>query len=130
MARAKGLSFPPVLLGSMILRQRRRHQFKLAVALARDARQGRSSALIAESGWSRATRPTNFGVRLRDFLKFVRRTSKWSRSQRFPLLSEAKARALSAAFFGLVLLTMAGWACPLGSIFLKFGAWCVCYFAQ
>jgi hypothetical protein len=50
MARAKGLSFPPVLLGSMILRQRRRHQFKLAVALAIDARQGRSSALIAESG--------------------------------------------------------------------------------
>jgi hypothetical protein len=32
------------------LLQRRRHQFKLAVALALDARQGRSSALIAESG--------------------------------------------------------------------------------
>jgi hypothetical protein len=30
------------------------------------------------------------------------------------------ARALSAAFFGLALLTMAGWACSLGSIFLKF----------
>jgi hypothetical protein len=45
------------------------------------------------------------------------------------VLSEAKVRALSAAFFGLV-VDDGGVGVPAGSIFLKFGAWCVCYFAQ
>jgi hypothetical protein len=38
------------------------------------------------------------------------------------VLSEAKVRALSAAFFGLV-VDDGGVSVPAGSIFLKFGPW-------
>ena len=47
-----------------------------------------------------------------------------------PWLPKVREKALSAAFFGLALLAMAGWAYFLGSIFLKFVGRCFYYFSQ
>jgi hypothetical protein len=47
-----------------------------------------------------------------------------------PLPSEAEEKILSTAFIVLSLLTMAGWVYSLASIYLRFVAWCLCYFAQ
>jgi hypothetical protein len=52
------------------------------------------------------------------------------RAENVPLPSEAGEKILSGAFFALSLLTMVGWLCSLASIYLRFVAWCLCYFAQ
>jgi hypothetical protein len=52
------------------------------------------------------------------------------RREHVPLLSEAGEKILSGAFFALSLLAMVGWVWSLASIYLRFVAWCFCYFAQ
>jgi hypothetical protein len=50
--------------------------------------------------------------------------------EKSPSLSVLKEKAFSAAFLGLALVAMTGWAYLLSSILLKFVLWCVYYFIQ
>jgi hypothetical protein len=52
------------------------------------------------------------------------------RPEKFLSLSVLREKALSAAFLGIALLAMTGWAYLLSSILLKFVLWCVYYFSQ
>ena len=46
------------------------------------------------------------------------------RPEKVSLLSRAKEKAFTGAYFGLALLVMAGWVYLLGSLLWNFALWC------
>jgi len=52
------------------------------------------------------------------------------RTEKISWLPKMREMAFFGAFFGLSLLTMAGWMYLLGSIFVRFVLWCIYCFVQ